>query len=72
MVVHQYKNIKKIEKMVIARKEKKKEAKGEQEEVKQILNKTLFKDSCLKQPSHHFLGPFSHDTSLTKSTQIKD
>jgi len=31
--------------------------KGEQKEVKQILNETLFKYPCSKQPSHHFLGP---------------
>jgi len=70
--------------------EKKKKAKCEQEEVKQILNETLFKDPCLKQPSHHLFETtltslvwiftiiyfhtrsLGHDTSLIKSTQIKD
>jgi len=62
-------------------KKSKREAKGEQEEVKQILNETLFKYLCSKQPSHHFLAftiiyfhtpSLGHDTSLIKFTQIKD
>jgi len=40
--------------LVISRKIQKK---GERKEVKQILNETLFKDPCLKQPSHHLFGP---------------
>jgi len=39
---------------------RKRQVKGEQEEVKQILNKTLFKNPCLKQPSHHFLSLYYH------------
>jgi len=38
--------------------------KGEQKEVKQILNETLFKDPCLKQPSHHLFGPLLSFTSI--------
>ena len=61
---------------------RKREAKGEQKEVKQILNETLFKDPCLKTTLTslvwaftiiHFHTPsLGHDTSLIKSTQIKD
>jgi len=48
-VVHRYKNIKKKEKKrwLYQEKKRKREAKGEQE-VKQIMNETLFKDPCLK------------------------
>jgi len=42
----------------------KREAKGEQEEVKQILKEILFKDPCLKQPSHHLFGPLLSFTSI--------
>jgi len=58
VVVDQYKNIKKskIKKWLYQEKKRKREAKGKQEEVKQILNETLFKDPCLKQPLHHILG----------------
>ena len=38
--------------------------KGEQKEVKQILNETLFKYPCLKQPSHHLFGPLLSFTSI--------
>jgi len=66
MVVHQYKNIykKKKKKWLYQEKKRKREAKGEQEEVKQILNETLFKDACLKQPSHHLFGPLLSFTSI--------
>jgi len=40
------------------------EKKGEQKEVKQILNETLFKDPCLKHPSHHLFGPLLSFTSI--------
>ena len=43
---------------------RKRDAKGEQEEVKQILNETLLKDSWLKQPSHHLFGPLLSFTSI--------
>ena len=38
--------------------------KGEQKEVKQILNETLFKDPCSKQHSYHFFGPLLSFTSI--------
>jgi len=47
MVVHQYKNIyknKEKNKWLYQENKRKRKAKGEQEEVKQILNETLFKD----------------------------
>ena len=55
--------------------------KGEQEEVKQILNKTLFKDPCETILTSlvwdftiiYFHTPsLGHNTSLIKSTQIID
>jgi len=65
MVVHQYKNIKKNrKKWLYQEKKRKREAKGEQEEVKQILNEILFKDPCFKQPSHHLFGPLLSFTSI--------
>jgi len=45
-------------------KKRKREAKGEQDEVKQILNETLFKDPCLKQPSYHLFGPLLSFTCI--------
>jgi len=45
-------------------KKRKREAKGEREEVKQILNETLFKDPYLKQPSHHLFRPLLSFTSI--------
>ena len=71
--------------MVISRKEKerckslenknkrskyRKKKKVEQNEVKQILNETLFKGSCLKEPSHHFLGPLLSCTYIPLALAI--
>jgi len=46
----------KKKKWLYQEKKRKREGKGEQKEVKQILNETLFKDPCLKQHSHNLFG----------------
>jgi len=55
---------KREKKWLYQEKKRKREAKVEQEEVKQILNETLFKDPCLKQPSHHLFRPLLPFTSI--------
>ena len=63
--IKKYQKKKETKDIVISRKEKKREAKGEQKEVKQILNETLFKNTCLKQPLHNFFGSLLSFTSIT-------
>jgi len=63
MVVHQYKNIyknKEKNKWLYQENKRKRKAKGEQEEVKQILNETLFKDPYWNNSHITCLGFYFH------------